>query len=173
MIIIINGRKLVLVMNLSCMEYARYVTKHCRANTSKMMAVSAKYRFAVLVNVVDVGLRATSAYYDLPSYGRAITPSLPLSSSSSSSSSSVARKPRSSSNQCRWCHRHCKLEVCGMLFSIPNSSHFHVVIHIPDIYTLSDLFPFPYYSRKLIPTPSHSRQISYELKQFKPDKSES
>ena len=55
------------------------------------------------------------------------------------------------------------------LLSIPISSHSHIVIpiHIPEIYALWNLFPFPYYSRKLIPilSHSHSRQITFESKQ--------
>jgi len=60
-----------------------------------------------------------------------------------------------------------------MAFSIPNPSHSHVVvpIPIPEIYALWNPFPFPYYSRKLIPIPSHShsREMTYEWKHFKRD----
>ena len=59
-----------------------------------------------------------------------------------------------------------------MAFSIPNPSHSHEVIPIPEIYALWDLFPFPYYFRKLIsippiPIPANG-QITYESKNFKP-----
>jgi len=46
-----------------------------------------------------------------------------------------------------------------MAFSIPNLSHsggLFIPIPIPEMYALWDLFPFPYYSRKLIHVPSHS-----------------
>ena len=56
---------------------------------------------------------------------------------------------------CVFCHPIESSDV-GMVFSISNPSHSHMIVPIPKIYTLWNLFPFPYYSRKLIPVPVKS-----------------